>query len=863
MAVTPPPATRDGAPPRALLLTRAGLAAERAFRAFWPLWTALALTIAALLTGWRDRLPLEAAWALAVVSGLCIGGGLAWGFWRFRWPTRGEAVARLDATMPGRPLAALADAQAVGRSDEASRAVWAAHQDRMRTRAAAARAPGPDLRLASRDPYGLRYVAGILLVAALLFGGAWRVAGSDGPGPTGGIAATGPLWEGWIEPPAHTGLPQLYLADLPPGDVEIPEGSRVTVRLYGAPGELALEQSLSPEPAADEGGALGFDAVQAGRLAIEGPGGAAWDVSLIPDAPPTIAFAGEVEVSGEGEMSQPFAATDDHGVASGTATIALDLPAVTRAFGLAPEPDAREPLVLDLPMPFSGDRAAVEEALVEDLSEHPLANLPVTITLRVTDAAGQEGASAPLAMTLPGRRFFQPTARAVIEMRRDLLWASANAPRVVDLLRAVAHRPEDLFTDRTTYLRLNFTIRRLAALDPAAMADEERDEIAKALWDLAVQLEDGTLADARERLARAQERLEEAMRNGASPEEIAELMQELREATDDYMQMLADNMEPSESDTDEPSSGQQESTEVTQSEIDALMDRIQELMEEGRMAEAAELMEQLNELMENLQMAEGEGGGEGGPRRPGQQSMEDLQDSLREQQELSDEAYRDLQDQFRPGQEPGEPQPGQGQEPGQPGQQPGQPGQGQGTEPGQEPGGGQEEGEGAEGSLADRQDALRDEIARQQGELPGLTGEAAQAARDALDRAESAMDGAEEALREGDIGGAIGRQADAMDALREGMRALGEALAENDRDPATDDDPGQGQTAGRPAPTRRDPLGRQLGQGGEAGTDQALADGPDAYRRAEELLAEIRRRMAEQARPEVERDYLRRLLDRF
>jgi uncharacterized protein (TIGR02302 family) len=565
MALTPPNAPdTGGAPPRALALTRAGLAAERAFRAFWPLWTALALTVAALLTGWRDRLPLEGAWALAVLSGLGIGAGLAWGLWRFRWPSRADAVTRLDATLPGRPLAALADAQAVGRADEASRAVWAAHQERMRARAATARAPAPDLRLASRDPYGLRYVAGILLVTALLFGGAWRVAGPDVAGPTGEVAATGPLWEGWIEPPAHTNKPQLYLADLPPGAVEIPEGSRVTIRLYGAPGELALEQSLSPEAAVDEGGALAFDAVQGGRLAIEGPGGAEWDVSLIPDLPPTVAFAGEVEVGGEGEMSQPFAATDDHGVVSGTATVALDLPAVTRAFGLAREPDPREPLVLDLPMPFSGDRAAVEEALVEDLSEHPLANLPVTVTLRATDAAGQEGASEPLAMTLPGRRFFQPTARAVIEVRRDLLWARANAPRVVDLLRAVAHRPEDLFTDRTTYLRLNFTVRRLAALDPAAMTEEERDEIAKALWDLAVQLEDGTLADARERLARAQERLEEAMRNGASPEEIAELMQELREATDDYMQMLADNMEPSESTTDEPSSAQGEQQEVTQ-----------------------------------------------------------------------------------------------------------------------------------------------------------------------------------------------------------------------------------------------------------------------------------------------------------
>jgi uncharacterized protein (TIGR02302 family) len=899
MAVTRPPspqATDGRSPPggtpsqarlppeltRPLRLTRAGLVAERAFRAFWPLWTVLALTLAALTTGWQDALPLEAVWGLTVVAALGAGGALAWGLWRFRWPSRADAVARLDATLPGRPIAALGDAQAVGRADEGARAVWQAHLARMAARARAARAPSPDLRLAARDPYGLRYAAAILLAAGLLFGQAWRAAEVPGLGP--GVAsglAQGPVWEGWIAPPPHTGRPQLYLADLPPGDLEIPAGSRITLRLYGEVGALTVSETVSGRAGEEVGAASApeqaFEAVRDGRLSIEGPGGAAWDVALIPDAPPSVEAAGPVEADAEGEMAQPFRASDDYGVAAGTATIALDLGAVAREHGLAAEPDAREPLVLDLPMPFTGDRAEFEERLVGNLSEHPFANLPVTMTLAVTDAAGQEGLAPPVAMVLPGRRFFQPVARAVIEQRRDLLWSRANAPRVTQILRALAHRPEDLFPDRAIYLRLSYTIRRLSAMDPATMTAAEQDEIAKALWDLAVQLEDGTLRDARERLQRAQERLAEAMRNGASPAEIAELMQELREATDDYLAMLAQNAEPGEEGADEPSQAQGDSRNVTQDEIQALMDRIQELMEEGRMAEAAELMEQLNELMENLQVTQGEGG-QGGPQSPGQQSMEDLQESLRDQQDLSDEAFRDLQEQFgqgsqgQQGQQPGQPQPGQQGQQGQQGQ--GQQGQGQGQQPGQQPGQpgqqpgqqgeGPGQGEGTEGSLADRQQALRDEIARQRGNLPGLTGEAAEDARDALGRAEGAMDGAEEALREGDLAEAIDRQAEAMNALREGMRDLGEALAENGRLPEPNELAGQGEEqGGRPVPGRRDPLGRQLGEGGEFGTDQRMAEGEDVYRRAEELLAEIRRRAAEQERPKIELDYLKRLLDRF
>ena len=42
----------------------------------------------------------------------------------------------------------------------------------------------------------------------------------------------------------------------------------------------------------------------------------------------------------------------------------------------------------------------------------------------VTDASGQVAEAPPLSLTLPGRRFFDPFAAAVVEMRRDLLWLS-------------------------------------------------------------------------------------------------------------------------------------------------------------------------------------------------------------------------------------------------------------------------------------------------------------------------------------------------------------------------------------------------------------------------------------------------------
>lgn len=843
--------------------TRVGMVAEYAVRAFWPLWSVIFVCLAPLMFGWQDVLPLEAFWSLVVIAATALIAALVFGLRRFKMPSQTDALARVDAALPGRPIAALSDAQAIGRGDPASEAVWHAHVARMQTRSHAAKPVDPDLRISDRDPFGLRFIALLFFVAALMFGSLWRVGAVGDQTGSGTVIATGPVWEGWVAPPTYTGKPALYLNDIPAGSFRVPEGSKVTLRLYGEVGALTVSETISGRTE-DLGAASeaqqSFIAATSGTLSIEGENGASWDVQVVADETPLVELTGPVEADAMGEMSQPFLGFDDYGVDSGTATIALDLGAVDRRHGLTLDPDVIEPLVLDLPMPFNGDRADFEAFLVENLSEHPLANLPVTLTMQVVDASGQVGESPAEPMILPGRRFFQPFAKAVIEQRRDLMWARANAPRVAQIMRAISHRPEGLFSNETTYLRMRAIIRRMESFENmGGLTAAVQDEIVQALWDLAIQLEDGTLADARERLRRAQERLAEAMRDGASDAEIAELMQELRDATNDYMQMLADQMEPS--DGTDQADNSDETREIGQDEIQALMDRIQELMEEGRMAEAAELMEQLNQMMENMRITQGENG-EGGPRTPGQQSMQDLAETLQDQEQLSDDAFRDLQDRANQGQQQQGENQGQQGENGQSESQDGQQGEGQGVGDDATSGQQGDGGSGGEASLAERQQALRDELKRQQDGLPNLDGQAGEAARGALDRAEEAMNGAEQALRDGDLAQAIDQQAEAMDALRNGMRSLNEALAQNDSA-----EPGQGtergEATGRVEPTRRDPLGRELGNTGQFGTDDNLLQGEDVYRRAEELLGEIRRRSAEQARPEVERDYLRRLLDQF
>ena len=850
-----------------LLLTRAGLLAEQALRAFWPLMSILLLALAALMLGLQDILPLEVVWGGGVLGLLGLLVALVYGFRRFGWPGVDAALARLDETLAGRPIAALLDEQAIGAEDAASAAVWQAHQRRMEAQTAQARAVAPDLRLARRDPFALRYVAMLAFVVALLFGSIWRVGSVTALGPGDRTVVGGPSWEGWIEPPRYTGRPTLYLNDLTDPDMALAEGSRITIRFYGEVGALTLAETISGRTGSGRTGsgqtgdlpaaadpAQDFVATRSGELRIDGPGGRVWDVAVVKDSAPQIAVAGIAEAAATGEMTLPFTASDDHGVVSGQAVIALNLDAVDRRFGLAAMPEPRKRVNVELPMPISGDRRMFTENLIEDFSRHPWANLPVTITLTAEDAAGHVTSAPLFATILPARRFFDPMAAAVIEMRRDLMWSRVNGARVAQVLRAMSHRPEDVFRQESTYLRLRVILRRLETFTASGLKPAQQDEIAEALWELALQLEDGDLGDALERLRRAQERLSEAMKNGASDQEIAGLMQELRDASEDYLRQLSRQAQENGEGQDQ-NNPSENTMQMTQDDLQEMMDRIQELMEQGRMAEAEQALQELQELMENMRVTN-EPGQKG--KSEGQQAMEGLADTLREQQGLSDQAFRDLQEQFNPGAQAGESQSNEGRSGGQ-GR--GESHEGQGGRGGaqDQSGEGSQGGKGGQqGALADRQQDLRDELNRQQGQLPGAGSPDGDAAREALERAGRAMDGAEDALRSDDLAGAIDRQSEAMEALREGLRSLADSLAQDQQD-----QPGQGDTASENRAGNQDPLGRSAGSRGATGTDEGLLAGGDVYRRARELLDEIRRRSGEGERPEIERNYLQRLLDRF
>ncbi len=812
--------------------TRLGMGIETVLRAFWPvaaflaaLWAALAFGLAEIMS--RTELRIALAVALVVTLALLLRGAR-----RLRLPTGAEAQARVDATLPGRPLQALADTQALGRGDPEAQAVWTLHQHRMARLAADARAVPPDLRLARFDPFALRLAAIVAVLAALVFARDPAVESLTAAlTPSEATAlTTGPSFEAWAAPPPYTGRPTLYLAEVT-GEtpLSLPQGTRVTLRAYGDAARFSLTETVSGDtpaslaPAAPGIATAEFDLLQDGRVSVaeDDTPLASWSFVAEPDMAPAIEPTGPVTSTAAGETSLGFTATDDHGVTGARAEITLDHARIDRRYGLAADPEPRPAIAVELPLPMSRAATEVTETLIEDFSEHPWVGLPVTIRLLAEDAAGQIGTSEGIAAELPGRRFYNPTAAALVEQRRDLLWSAANARRVVQVLRAITWRPEGAFDNTRAYLITRTAIRRLDAAEKADTVAAGRDEIAGALWQAALLLEEGSLGDAAERLARAQERLREALRGDASDAEIAQLMDELRQATRDYMEQMArEAIERGESQRAEIPP---DAPTMSQDQIQQLMDRIQELSDQGRKAEAEALLEMLQQMLENMQMMMAEGGqGQG----EGNQSMQGLADALREQQDLADESFQQLQREFQRGME-------------------GQQGQG-----------GDSQDQDMAGQLGQRQEALRQLLEELRQNMPGDAGEAS---REALREAERNMGEARDGLEEGNTSGALDRQAEAIDNLREGMRALGEELrqAQSGQGQEGEED-GQSQTS-----QGEDPLGRPLGSQGSIGSDERMLQDLDATARARAILDEIRRRAGDLARPEAELDYLRRLLDRF
>jgi hypothetical protein len=135
---------------------------------------------------------------------------------------------------------------------------------------------------------------------------------------------------------------------------------------------------------------------------------------------------------------------------------------------------------------------------------------------------------------------------------------------------------------------------------------------------------------------------------------------------------------------------------------------------------------------------------------------------------------------------------------------------------------------------------------------------------DQLGEAGEAMGQAQGELGDGNADGAVGSQGRALEALRRGAQSLAQSMQQQQGQGQMGPGPGQPGRLGQPrAQQQTDPLGRPL-RGRDYGDDVTVkVPGEIDVQRARRILEELRRRFGESFRPQLELEYLERLLQGF
>ena len=147
------------------------------------------------------------------------------------------------------------------------------------------------------------------------------------------------------------------------------------------------------------------------------------------------------------------------------------------------------------------------------------------------------------------------------------------------------------------------------ALEASTTTDEAK-ATEPLLWSLALRAEYGSAADAYAALMAAKKALEDALRDGASEEEIARLVEAFKDAAQRYIaakmaEALANGLEapPSNEDSAEGPSG----SGLGGQGFSDMLDALEDLTETGATDQARQLLADITNMLENLRIPAGPG----------------------------------------------------------------------------------------------------------------------------------------------------------------------------------------------------------------------------------------------------------------
>ena len=832
-----------------IFLARLGLFWEGLWQAsFWPQMI-VGVVVLAVLSGLLGWLPDYLRFALLGLAGLA----LLYSFRlliKQRWPSRAAGLRRVEkkSELSHRPITAWHDDLADPEGDERTQMIWQAHRKRQHEQFSKLKSGLPRSNWMKLDPWAWRFtLALLLLVTVVLNGHNWRheVAGLAGS-PAVKVTEVISL-DAWISPPAYTRKAPILLTSagfrksaVGGHEITVPEGSRLKVRVNnvagfsvtlskqlqdGGPGET-LERVVA-KPKNDRRFAEANVVLKRPvhvALHYENKMQAEWNIALIPDDHPVVAITGKLQITPTGGFAIPWLVSDDYGVAALSGTLKRVEATKGKALQQAEKnkPLSYPPPVFSAALPRLNPKKVKGRAF-QDLSSHPWAGQQVQLVLSAKDQAGQTGYSNKIVFQLPERQFSKLIARALVEQRRKLVEAPADKFKVVKSLAAMMAWPEGLIKKSGTYLGL----RTLATRLHRAKTRKQLKQSVKELWQLALVIEEGDLSESRRKLEAARRALQKALREGASPEKIAELTKNLKDALNEYMQALVRKMQQAQANSQMQQNGlRQNGREIRARDLQKMMENIENLAKSGAHDAAQEMLSQLENILKNLNPGLAQKPMDPQRTPPEARSLEELAELMRKQQELMDKTFA------MPDQKNGDKKTGKMQKNKDGDLQ-------QSRKPGDE--------------LATQQEQLKNML----GKLMEQMSKNGLSAPRSLEQARRAMQDAQRALKNGQKGPALGMQGNAMQGLRKGAEKMAKDMMQRGQG-----DEGNFGRHSESAGDRNDPLGRPMPRNGaDFGPDKNILPKESEIMRARDIMNALRSRSNDRQRPKIELDYLRRLLD--
>jgi len=781
------------------------LVLERAWSASAPVFWAVGLFIAVTFLGLWEWLPpyLHLAGLVTFTGALLL--AIRYFTQSFSWPSGDEVAAALERHnhLPHRPLRSLGSALALGAEDETSQLLWNLHRQQQFRNLSKIRLFWPDLSLGNGDFLSLRAAVLLLVISSFMIGGpkaSARIETAFLPQLRGSAPVIG--MDIWAVPPDYTGVAPQLIAQKPDGR------------------EFSAVPAVIKIP---EGSRL------VGRLS----GGDEGVPKLVSDNAEYVFskidqnnFQIDIEATRNGRWRLE---KDGDELAFWDLQIIPDAPPAVR---LLTPPTLTRRGALQLMAEASDDYGVLELAAHLTRSDMPV-NLqgrikPEEIRIKLPFTSGAKQISSKSYNDLTSHPWAGLAVTLVVTAQDAVGQMGASKP--VDFVlperkfthpiaRALVAQRKKLMSDPA-----NNRIDVLGALDALTALPEALTSDISAL--LLISVARGTLLfdyeseatyEVAEYMWQAALKYEngnftlaEAALRAAQNALMAALSgnaddAEIKRLVDDVKQAMQNFLAEFSKNQQTESTGQQ----LQSKDLNAFLDKIDQLSAVGARDAARQLLSRLQDILENLQAV---GGAPSQSQNTGQKILNDLGEMMSAQQNILDKTLRSNQQQ---GQKTGE------------------------TETFE--------------TLAKQQEALRQMLGDLMGDM-GLNADIPVP----LGQAERAMNRARGALENGDASGAQNAQKQVLEQLQRTAQGLVQQMRQGRGGQ------GAGGRFGKNGP-RGDPLGRAAPSQpllGEGGTDIQLFK-PGYLSNSRQILDELRRRLSDPNRSDLEKKYLQRLLERF